>query len=161
MNRSPGAIFTIGHSNHPIATFTSLLLQHAVERVVDIRSIPWSRRNRQFDQPALAAALDVAGIAYTHMETLGGRRKPADAGGGPFAAYAAYAKTDAFRVALTELEALARTAPAAILCAEGDWRRCHRQIVAEHLARDGFTVTHILPAALAAAVERSPGLPGL
>jgi uncharacterized protein (DUF488 family) len=165
---APPSLWTIGHSIHPIDVFLGLLKANAIETLVDVRSFPGSRRHPQFNKPALAAALESAGIAYQHMVSLGGRRKSENgteqASGGhdsAFSAYAAYAKTAPFREAVSELESLAGRSRVAIMCAEADWRQCHRQFIAAALVRDGFAVTHILPPPRAAKAEAAPELPGL
>jgi uncharacterized protein (DUF488 family) len=148
---SSTALYTIGHSTHPIETFLALLRAHAVETLVDVRSFPGSRRHPQFNQRPLAAAIRAAGLAYIHMASLGGRRKN----------HEAYAKTAEFRAALADLERLGRESRVAIMCAESLWWQCHRRIIADDLVKDGFAVTHIMPPKQAAALVRSPELPGL
>jgi uncharacterized protein (DUF488 family) len=167
MNGAHPEILTIGHSTHPIEKFVALLKAHRVESLVDVRSFPGSRRHPQFNQAALADALRHAGVAYYHMVSLGGRRKATEGPEqgavrvAPFAAYGDYAKTAPFRDAVSALEILARQSRVAIMCAEADWRHCHRQFIAEALTSDGFAVTHILPDAMARARDRAPELPGL
>jgi uncharacterized protein (DUF488 family) len=165
MNPQPRAVFTIGHSNHPIETFIALLRAHGIEALADVRSFPGSRRNPQFNQPVLKSALNDAGISYHHMVSLGGKREssaPAAASKGrPFMAYIDYTKTEQFQSSLKELEDLTSSCRVAVMCAEGMWTHCHRSIIAEEMALHGFTVTHIMPDDLARAAERSPTLPGL
>lgn len=157
-------LFTIGHSTHPIDAFLRLLIEHGVRTLVDVRAFPGSRRNPQYNQPSLAAALRSAGLDYQHMVSLGGRRKSPegaeiDSGrpGNAFAAYVAYTRSADFRVALDALEAVARLRPTAIMCAEAPWWKCHRQFIAEAAARDGFAITHIMPDD----PGRAPMLPGV
>jgi uncharacterized protein (DUF488 family) len=146
-------IFTIGHSTRPIAEFVALLRQVAVDLLVDVRSIPRSRTNPQFNADALAEALVDAGITYRHLPALGGlRRRTKGAMPSPntlwrvaaFRNYADYAATDAFRMGLVELRALARDNCCAIMCAEAVWWRCHRRIIADYLLAEGVPVAHIM-----------------
>jgi uncharacterized protein (DUF488 family) len=165
MSPQPRAVFTIGHSSHPIATFIDLLRAHKIEALVDVRSFPGSRRNPQFNQPALREVLKAAGISYHHMVSLGGKRESSDIAGAhkgrPFSAYIDYSKTERFQVSLKELEDLTLGRRVAVMCAEALWTHCHRSIIAEEMTRHGFIVTHIMPDDLARAAERSPTLPGL
>jgi uncharacterized protein (DUF488 family) len=165
MSPQPRAVFTVGHSNHPIATFIALLHAHGIEALADVRSFPGSRRNPQFNQPALRQALKDAGISYHHMVSLGGKREsaptPGAPNGGRFSAYMEYTKTKQFQVSLKELEDFTSNRKVAVMCAEALWTNCHRGIIAEEMTRHGFTVTHIMPDDLARAADRSPILPGL
>src|SRR5437762_4614480 len=124
------AVFTIGHSTRPIDAFTSLLGEAEVNLCVDVRSIPRSRTNPQFNKEILPASLSAVGIEYRHLKALGGRKgRPADGGPSPnglwrnaaFRNYADYAMTAPFRAGLDELLALARTRRCAIMCAEAVW----------------------------------------
>jgi uncharacterized protein (DUF488 family) len=165
------SIFTIGHSTRPIAEFIALLHESAVDLLVDVRAIPGSRHNPQFGAESLRAALAAAGIEYRHMPALGGRRH-SRAGAAPspnglwrnaaFRAYADYALTAPFHVALAELLALARSRRCAIMCAEAVWWRCHRRIIADYLLAAGESVGHIMaphevePAQMTARARRTP-----
>jgi uncharacterized protein (DUF488 family) len=165
MNPQPRAVFTIGHSNHPIETFIALLRAHGIEALADVRSFPGSRRNPQFNQAALREALNAAGISYHHMVSLGGKRESSAPAGVPkgrsFAAYREYGKTEQFQSSLNELVDLTLGRRVAVMCAEALWTHCHRSVIAEELTRHGFTVTHVMPPALEQAAERAPTLPGL
>jgi len=130
-----------------------LLQQVAVELVVDVRSIPRSRTNPQFNADTLPGSLKAVGIAYRHLRALGGRRHRS--GGAPtssntlwrnqsFRNYADYAATDAFRAGLDELRSLIRERCCAIMCAEAVWWRCHRRIIADYLLAEGIPVAHIM-----------------
>jgi uncharacterized protein (DUF488 family) len=119
--------------------------------VADVRRYPGSRRNPQFNTAPLAAALSVHGIALEQFsETLGGRRRPR--AGSPnggwrvegFRAYADHMATDAFAAGLRELERLAGPQRAAVMCAESDWHRCHRRLIADALRARGWRVRHVL-----------------
>jgi len=142
-------IHTIGHSTRPLDEFIELLTAHGVGQLVDIRSIPRSRRHPHFSSDALSASLHDAGIVYRHIAALGGMRKPRSDSRNTawrvegFRGYADYMETEAFRAGLDELIALARGAPTAIMCAEAVWWRCHRQLVADALVARGIEVRHI------------------
>jgi len=165
-------IFTIGHSTRTIAEFVALLRQVAVDLLVDVRSIPRSRTNPQFNADALPEALADAGITYCHLPALGGLRHRTEAAMpspntlwrvAAFRNYADYAATDAFRTGLEELRALARDNCCAIMCAEAVWWRCHRRIIADYLLTEGIPVAHIMgpdkidPAKLTPGVRSLPG----
>jgi uncharacterized protein (DUF488 family) len=146
-------IFTIGHSTRPIAEFLTLLQQVPVDLLVDVRSIPRSRTNPQFNADALPEALGDAGIRYRHLPALGGLRHRKK-GAAPslntfwqvttFRNYADYASTEAFRTGLNELRTLSRDNCCAIMCAEAVWWRCHRRIIADYLLTQGVPVMHIM-----------------
>jgi uncharacterized protein (DUF488 family) len=162
-------VFTIGHSTHPIEEFIAWLRQAAVTSVVDVRSIPRSRTNPQFNTDALAASLSAAGISYVHLSALGGRRHRR--GGTPspnslwrnqaFRNYADYAATPAFRAGLEQLIDRASHDRCAVMCAEALWWRCHRRIIADYLIADEVEVAHIMgpgkiePATLTPGARRS------
>lgn len=163
------ALYTIGHSTRPIVDFVALLRENGIALLADVRAYPRSRRNPQFDAERLRAALAEAGIAYRHLPGLGGRRKPEPSIDPALTAawreeafrnYAAYALTPPFRAALSELRALAADRACAVMCAEADWRQCHRRIVTDHLLAAGEAVTHIIgpgrcePATLTPSAER-------
>ena len=165
-------IFTIGHSTHTIVEFEALLLQVAVDLVIDVRSIPRSRTNPQFNAAALPGALVDVGIAYHHLAALGGlRHRKKGATPSPntlwrvaaFRNYADYAATDAFRIGLDELRVLARDHCCAIMCAEAVWWRCHRRIIADYLLAEGLPVAHIMGRNRIDPAKATPGariLPG-
>jgi uncharacterized protein (DUF488 family) len=143
-------IFTIGHSTHPAERFVALLRGHDVEVVCDVRRFPASRRNPQFNAGALRESLHQAGIGCEPFgEELGGRRKPRP-GGGPsawrnaaFRGYAEYMETPEFAAGLERLEGVAHERRTAVMCAEGDWRKCHRRLIADALASRGWRIVHI------------------
>jgi uncharacterized protein (DUF488 family) len=146
-------IFTIGHSTRPIDEFLALLQQAGVDLLVDVRSIPRSRTNPQFNADALPGPLGDAGIGYRHLPALGGLRHRKK-GATPslntfwqvaaFRNYADYAATDAFEAGLNELRAFSRDNCCAIMCAEAVWWRCHRRIIADYLLAQGVRVMHIM-----------------
>ena len=148
-----GTIYTIGHSTRSVPELVALLKQAGVDLLVDVRSVPRSRTNPQFNTDALPEALAGTGIGYHHIRALGGlRHKPKDAPrspntlwrSDPFRNYADYAMTGTFRAGLAELRALGRERRCAIMCAEAVWWRCHRRIVADYLLVGGETVLHIM-----------------
>ena len=147
-------VATIGHSTHPTGRFIELLARNAIEVLCDVRRFPASRRNPQFNAGALRASLAGVGIASEPFGVeLGGRRRPSKVVHGPAAAwrnaafrgYAEYMETPEFGAGLDRLEDLARERRAAIVCAEGDWRRCHRRLIADALTARGWRVVHIRP----------------
>jgi uncharacterized protein (DUF488 family) len=145
-------MFTIGHSTHPAARFVALLRGHRIELACDVRRYPGSRRHPQFNAGSLTKTLDGAGIAYAGLgdELGGGRRAPPDSPSrgsraASFRAYADHMQTPEFAAGLARLEELARERRTAIVCAEGDWRRCHRRLISDALAAQGWRVVHIRP----------------
>lgn len=153
-------IYTIGHSNHPADRFAALLGQHGIRLLADIRSQPASRFSPQFSRAALSAMLEASGIAYRWLgDRLGGRpRDPAvyDADGHPD--YAKMAGTPAFQDGIDDLLAAAAEMPTAVMCAERDPQKCHRnQLVTPALLARGATVQHILGnGTLIAAAQQRP-----
>jgi uncharacterized protein (DUF488 family) len=148
----PGTLWTVGHSTHPIDAFLDILRAHDVTRIADVRRFAGSRRHPQFQPLALQQTLASAGISYTAMPALGGRRRPrADS---PHAAwrneafrgYADYMDTPAFAEAADELARVARVDRVAIMCAEAVWWRCHRSMIADAFKAHGWTVWHVLGA---------------
>jgi uncharacterized protein (DUF488 family) len=118
---------------------------------VDVRLLPGSKRYPHFDQDALAESLGEHGIRYEHFRELGGRRKPRPDSANTawrndaFRGYADYMASDAFRVGVERLLSVAaNTGPAALMCAEAVWWRCHRGLVSDYLKVRGVEVLHIL-----------------
>jgi uncharacterized protein (DUF488 family) len=142
--------FTVGHSTRPIEELLDMLRGSGVRLLVDVRRYPVSRRYPHFSRPALSASLAAAGIDYGHEVDLGGHREPAP--GSPntawraaaFRGYADHMATPAFAAALARLEEAAAARPTAVLCAEADPTKCHRQLVADALVARGARVVHIL-----------------
>ncbi len=162
----PPPIFTIGHSTRSVAELAELLGEAGVQLLVDVRSVPRSRTNPQFNADALPGPLAAAGIGYRHLPALGGLRgRKKAAGPSPnalwrneaFRNYADYALTDAFRAGLDELMALARERRCAIMCAEAVWWRCHRRIIADYLLARGIPVMHIMGPGKIDAATPTPG----
>jgi uncharacterized protein (DUF488 family) len=144
------AIYTVGHSNRSLDDLVALLRPFGVTTLVDIRTVPRSRHNPQFNTDTLGAALAPHGIAYAHLPALGGLRKPRtdspNAGwrNESFRGYADYMQTPAFAQGLDDLLAIAAKAPTAIMCAEAVPWRCHRSLVADALLARGIPVSHIM-----------------
>ena len=162
----PGTVFTIGHSTHPIDVFLELLRLAGIEMLVDVRSVPRSRRNPQFNIETLPGSLAAAGIGYRHMKPLGGlRHRPKDAPPSPnglweneaFRNFADHAGTPEFRTSLEALSGLADQRRTAIMCAEALWWRCHRRIIADHLLAEGRPVAHILGSGKIEPARLTPG----
>jgi uncharacterized protein (DUF488 family) len=145
-------LFTIGHSTRPIEDFVSLLAEHRIGRLVDVRTVPRSRHNPQFNRDLLPQSLEPAGIAYTHRPALGGLRharkdSPNTAWQNPsFRGYADYMMTPEFDREIDDLIALAARERIAIMCAEAVPWRCHRSLIADALTARGVQVTHIMAA---------------
>jgi len=145
-------IFTIGHSTLPIETFLEMLAAHGIRQLVDVRTIPKSRRNPQFGQDQLPASLEIHGIRYIHQPGLGGlrhaRKDSINTGwkNASFRGYADYMQTPAFGDSLTKLIETAAMAPTVIMCAEAVPWRCHRSLIADALAARGIEVQHIFTA---------------
>lgn len=147
-------IYTIGHSSHPLSSFVWLLRKHGIEALVDIRRYPGSRRHPHFSKESLSASLLEEDIEYHWLDALGGHRTGAkDAPPSPnrgvedesFRNYADYMTTDGFQQGAAKLLAIAGNRRTAIMCAEGDYRHCHRRFLCDHLLANGVTVLHILP----------------
>jgi uncharacterized protein (DUF488 family) len=144
------AILTIGHSSRSIEKFIQLLQTHGVQRVVDIRTVPRSRHNPQFNRTALPGSLKQAGIGYTHTDELGGlrhaRKDSPNTGwrNASFRGYADYMQTPKFAAAIVSLIGMAAKERVAIMCAEAVPWRCHRSLVADALQVRGVEVAHIL-----------------
>ncbi|MGC2333454.1 MAG: DUF488 domain-containing protein [Candidatus Acidiferrales bacterium] len=151
---TPVTIFTIGHSIRPIGEFLDLLRAHGMRQLLDIRTIPKSRRNAQFNTDSLADSLAAARIRYAHIKDLGGLRHPARDSinlgwrNRSFRGFADYMQTPAFAAALDRAIHLAEeTPPTVLMCAEAVPWRCHRSLVADALAVRGIRVLEIISAA--------------
>ena len=142
-------VLTVGHSTRSIEEFIELLQGHSVQRVVDVRTVPRSRRNPQFGQDVLPRSLANAGIGYTHLKALGGlrRARPDSPNAGwrnaSFRGYADHMQTPEFASALEELLALARKELVAVMCAEAVPWRCHRSLIADALLVRGVAAEDI------------------
>lgn len=142
-------VWTIGHGTRPVAALLEMLERARVQTLVDVRRYPGSRRNPQYNRGALERALAESGIAYRHVEALGGRlsgdpgeerfaciRQPA------FRSYAARMGTDEWQEALSSV--LAEADPC-LMCAETPWTKCHRHLIADLLVARGHEVLHLSP----------------
>ena len=156
MTIQPHTIWTIGHSTRPINEFTDLLLTYNIGLLVDVRTIPRSRHNPQFNADTLAHSLREAGLQYRHLPELGGLRKPKKDSvndgwrNASFRGYADYMQTMEFLNALDELMVTGRLRPTAFMCAEAVPWRCHRSLIADALTCRGWNVRHITSSAQAA-----------
>jgi uncharacterized protein (DUF488 family) len=163
LRKKPHAtVFTIGHSTRPLKEFIELLKAHGVKRVVDVRSIPRSRHNPQFNRESLARRLRAASIGYVHLKKLGGLRhaksnsKNLGWHNSSFRGFADYMQTPDFQSGLARLEKLAEVKPSAMMCAEAVPWRCHRSLIADALVVRQFRVKHIMTSARTQAHELTP-----
>jgi uncharacterized protein (DUF488 family) len=149
----PNTFFTIGHSTRPVPAFVDLLTDAEVRLVVDIRTVPRSRTNPQYNCDVLPESLSALQIAYEHIAALGGLRgrnrdvQPdvnAFWKNRSFHNYADYAMSEGFHSGLFRLRELGHANQCAIMCAETVWWRCHRRIIADYLIAAGDMVFHIL-----------------
>lgn len=146
----PGSLWTVGHSTHPIAEFLNIVSAHGITRIADVRRFAGSRKFPQFNPAELEQSLADAGIAYTQMPGLGGRRKalidtPHTAWRNEaFRGYADYMDTLDFAVAAGVLATVAREDRVAVMCAEAVWWRCHRSMIADYFKTHGWDVLHIM-----------------
>jgi uncharacterized protein (DUF488 family) len=146
-------IWTIGHSTRTIDEFISLLKKNGVKLLADVRAWPSSKRYPQFNKDALAESLNAHGIRYEHFPELGGKRKAKPESrntawrNASFRGYADYVETEQFQRGIERLlDVASETGPAAIMCAEAVWWRCHRSLIADYLKVRGVEVMHILGA---------------
>ena len=146
----PGGIFTVGHSTLPIERFIALLRIYGIERLADVRTVPRSRHNPQFNADELGRSLADHKIDYVPLQALGGlrhaRKDSINTGwcNTSFRGYADYMQTEAFQKGLEELIALSREKRTAIMCAEAVPWRCHRSLVADALNVRGIPTIEIL-----------------
>jgi uncharacterized protein (DUF488 family) len=163
--------FTIGHSTRSIGEFVDLLSTAEIRLVVDVRTIPRSRNNPQYNSQMLFAVLSEAQVAYEHIAALGGLRGsrqdvPENVNAfwenRGFHNFADYALSAEYRLGLARLREAGHTTQCAIMCAEAVWWRCHRRIIADYLIAAGETVFHILgrnhidPAEMTGAAKLQP-----
>jgi uncharacterized protein (DUF488 family) len=143
----------------------ALLRKSDIQVVVDVRTVPRSRTNPQYNRDALSQSLDDAGIGYEHIAALGGLRgrsrdvPPAVNGfweNASFHNFADYAMTETFRDGLARLREVARKHRCAVMCSEAVWWRCHRRIITDYLLHAGETVFHILGAQRVEPAEMTP-----
>lgn len=144
------SIYTIGHSTRPVDEFLQILHHYGMEVLVDVRTVPGSRHNPQYNQEALASSLAEAGIEYLHMKGLGGLRHARNDSqnrgfrNASFRGYADYMQTPEFDENLDRLITTLRDRPTVIMCAEAVPWRCHRSLIGDALAVRGISVYDIL-----------------
>jgi uncharacterized protein (DUF488 family) len=142
-------IYTIGHSTRTVEELMTILTNHRLTCLADVRTIPKSRHNPQFNSDVLADSLNEAGIRYQHYSNLGGLRKPRKDSQNlgwrnpGFRGFADYMETRNFETALQDLVQSAMTHRTAIMCAEALWWRCHRSLIADALLVRGIGVVHL------------------
>lgn len=158
----PVTVFTVGHSTRSLEEFLGLLRAHGVERVVDVRTVPRSRRHPHFAREALVESLPAAGIGYEWQPALGGLRRPRpDSPNGAwrndsFRGFADHMQTAGFAAAVDELLALAQGDDLAIMCSEAVPWRCHRSLVGDALLVRGAKVLDIMSAGKATPHRLTP-----
>jgi uncharacterized protein (DUF488 family) len=146
------ALWTIGHSKRPLEELIAMLRAHGIEVLADVRSVPRSRYNPQFNRETLPSELAAAGIDYRHMPALGGLRKAhkdsINTGwrNDSFRGYADYMQAPEFEHAVDELLRLAAERRVAVMCAEAVPWRCHRSLLADAVTARGEEVRHIMSA---------------
>jgi len=154
------SLTSLGHSTLPLEAFLALLAAEGIERLVDVRRFPVSRRHPHFARESLALSLPRAGVQYVHLAELGGHREEGPDSPhtalppGPLRGYAQHMATPAFVSALAHLVALARARRTAVMCAEARWSDCHRRLLCDHLVLAGARVRHVRVGA-----EAEPHLP--
>ncbi|MDE2127672.1 MAG: DUF488 domain-containing protein [Armatimonadetes bacterium] len=147
---TPTHVFTIGHSDRTIEAFLSLLQDHAVELLVDVRTVPRSRHNPQFNADALSESLRAAAIGYLAAPDLGGWRRPAPDSPNmgwrnvSFRGYADAMMTPGFDASLRAMLEQVGSRRSALVCSEAVPWRCHRSLIADALTVRGITVEHII-----------------
>jgi Protein of unknown function, DUF488 len=147
--RHQSVVHTVGHSTRALETFIQLLEAHGVKRVVDVRTVPRSRRNPQFNRETLPDSLSQAKIRYTHVKELGGLRHPVPESlntgwrNSSFRGFADYMQTPEFARGIAKLLKLASRTQIALMCAEAVPWRCHRSLIADALFVRGVRVEHI------------------
>jgi uncharacterized protein (DUF488 family) len=159
-------IFTIGHSTRSIPEFVEVLRSGPANLVVDVRTVPKSRRNPQYNEDVLGEELAPYQVGYTRIAALGGLRSrshdvPPEVNGfwenQSFHNYADYALSDEFQAALDELLVISSDRRCAIMCAEAVWWRCHRRIISDYLLERGRTVLHLMGGGRVAPAKLTPG----
>lgn len=147
---NPLLIFTLGHSNHPIEKFVEMLQAHGIVYVIDVRTIPRSRHNPQYNSDALEKTLEKSGIAYEHLKELGGLRHAKKDSvntaweNASFRGFADYMQTQEFGSGLDRLIEIAKSRRTAIMCAEAVPWRCHRSLIGDALLTRGVAVMDIM-----------------
>lgn len=159
---APLTVYTLGHSTRSASELVGMLTAHGVQTLVDVRTIPRSRHNPQFNSDALPVTLNDASIRYVHMPALGGLRKPKTDSlnlgwrNESFRGYADYMQTPAFAAAIDVLLGLAKDSQIAIMCAEAVPWRCHRSLVSDALMARGVAAVEIVSEATATSHKLTP-----
>jgi uncharacterized protein (DUF488 family) len=143
-------VWSAGHGTRPAEELLALLRESGIKVLADVRSAPGSRRHPQFGQSALASSLAAAGIEYVHLRGLGGRRDAVP--DSPhvalkveaFRGYADHMSSAEFAADYARLTTIARETNTVFMCAETLWWRCHRRMLSDRLAADGWDVVHLL-----------------
>ncbi|QYF92605.1 DUF488 domain-containing protein [Massilia sp. PAMC28688] len=150
---APLLVCTIGHSTRPLTEFVTLLTANGIDCVVDVRTVPRSRHNPQYNQDALPQSLAPAGIAYQYFQDLGGLRHASKTStntgwrNASFRGYADHMQSPQFHAAVEQLVALAQTRRCVLMCAESVPWRCHRSMIGDALLVRGLQVEHIVSGA--------------
>jgi uncharacterized protein (DUF488 family) len=149
--RRRGVIFTVGHSTRPIDEFIDILKSHGVQEIVDVRTIPMSRHNPQFNETAIKKSLKKAGLRYRHLKKLGGLRHAARNSmtnlgwhNSSFRGFADYMASASFSQGLAALIKIGMESRTAIMCAEAVPWRCHRSLIGDALVKQGWVVQDIM-----------------
>ncbi|HET7316092.1 MAG TPA: DUF488 domain-containing protein [Sphingomicrobium sp.] len=159
-------IFTIGHSTRSIPEFVDILRSGPADLVVDVRTVPKSRRNPQYNEDVLSGELEPFQVGYRRIADLGGLRGrshevPPEVNGNwenqSFHNYADYALSADFEAGLDRLLEIGSERRAAIMCAEAVWWRCHRRIIADYLLARGRTVMHLMGGGRVTPARLTPG----
>ena len=145
-------LYSFGHSTHSAEEIVAILRAHGIERIVDVRAYPGSRRHPHVSSAVMPGWLAEAGIEYVHMRALGGRRRPQPDSpndgweNAQFRGYADHMRTPEFAQALRELLELCAESPTACMCAEAQWWRCHRRMICDAALVAGHPVFHVMSA---------------
>ena len=143
-------ILTIGHSTRPEKDFIELLKQHSIQTLVDVRTLPRSRWNPQFNSTSMQKSLPAARIEYLHEPQLGGLSEPSSNSintgwkNPGFRGYADYMQTGQFEIAILRVMELSEKRLIALMCAEADYTKCHRQLLADALTVRSVKVVHVI-----------------
>ncbi|HEX6981241.1 MAG TPA: DUF488 domain-containing protein [Balneolaceae bacterium] len=149
-NPTPHTIWTIGHSNHSLEEFLTMLNSFEIELLADVRSYPGSNYVPHFNKENLQGSLPENDIEYVHLRRLGGRRKfhPDSENtvwrNKSFRAYADYMESDDFKKGAEKLAQMGKEKRTAYMCSEAVWWRCHRSMVSDYLKSKGWNVMHIM-----------------
>jgi uncharacterized protein (DUF488 family) len=150
ISKAPAVVWTVGHSTHSLGNFRQLLQSRGIEKVIDIRTIPRSRHNPQFNQETLPGDLTAFGIGYVHMPGLGGlrhsRKDSVNTGwrNSSFRGFADYMQTEDFEKNIEILLRQVKKERVVLMCAEALPWRCHRSLIADALVVRGISVEHIM-----------------